>query len=276
MRRGVTLLELLLALALVIALSAIALPAMLATSEHKKLDNAAEALEEQLLQARAHAMVSGMPLEVRYDRERRRMIVCEIVSSDDAREERRFEQPEDEQEQRDALPIVKRSWADIAVDDAITISNEPPAFVESEDEVERVPDAFAMTSFGMSGAAMDDQAERDQQALITFVLFLPDGSAPIVEPIWLATEDERAMRIDVGRWTGLPRIDREPAIETEQPEEPDDEPDDETRDDELAADESGADEKSAEPDPGAREDAPEGDKGDADSDEDEERERGSP
>ena len=212
-RRGITLMELLLACALFVVLGAIALPAMLESSEHARLNEAAEVIEEQLLLARAHAMVEGVSVEVQLDPRTRRVEVVEAhaVRAEDAARERvgeQIERPGEAQyDHRDAA-LVARHWASVVLPEGVTLSlEEPPALAA-------LADGDEATGLVIEPEAEGDDATGEARAAVTLlVLYLPDGSAPVVEPIWLSTDDGRAMRIDVGRWTGIPRIDRAPAVE---------------------------------------------------------------
>lgn len=224
MRRGVTLLEMLLALALVIALGAIALPAMLETSEHEKLSDSAEAIEEQLLLARGHAMVEGVSVEVRFNPQTSRMVVSKVAEAPEREPARALEAGQDE-----SLPIVTRSWAQLDVDPEITISNEPPEQRAEGGLAPREPDPFSVTSLSYAEPAEHALAD-DSPEWITCAMYLADGSAPVAESIWLSTEVGRAMRIDIGRWTGIPTIDRDPTLEVEPAEESEESEQEETED----------------------------------------------
>lgn len=58
-RRGVTLLELLLAIALLLALGAIVLPPLFVRLNERAFESSAEIVRNQLLLARAHAQITG-------------------------------------------------------------------------------------------------------------------------------------------------------------------------------------------------------------------------
>ena len=65
--RGLTLLELLIALTLLLALGAIALPAMMSRLGERAFDTAADLTINHLLLARAYAQAERSPVEVIYD-----------------------------------------------------------------------------------------------------------------------------------------------------------------------------------------------------------------
>ena len=63
-RRGVTLLELLLAIALLLAVGGLVLPALFDRLTERAFESSAEIVRSQLLLARAHAQATGEPIEV--------------------------------------------------------------------------------------------------------------------------------------------------------------------------------------------------------------------
>ena len=65
-RRGLTLLELLIVIGLVVALGAIVLPAMTGVQSQRAFDSTVQIIRDQLLLARAHAQSTGTPVEVIY------------------------------------------------------------------------------------------------------------------------------------------------------------------------------------------------------------------
>ncbi len=66
MRPGVTLVEILLVIALLVALGSLVLPVTVEASRGRAFDSAAESVRGQLLLARAHAQSTGRPVEVAY------------------------------------------------------------------------------------------------------------------------------------------------------------------------------------------------------------------
>ncbi|MCH8210830.1 MAG: hypothetical protein IIB99_05600, partial [Planctomycetes bacterium] len=65
-RRGLTLLELLIAIGLVVALGALVFPTMMGRQRQRTFDSTIQIIRDQLLLARAHAQATGVPVEVMY------------------------------------------------------------------------------------------------------------------------------------------------------------------------------------------------------------------
>ncbi len=65
-RRGLTLIELLLAIGLVLIVGALVLPTVFTGLRERSFESAAEVVRNQLLLARAHAQVTRRPVEVLY------------------------------------------------------------------------------------------------------------------------------------------------------------------------------------------------------------------
>ncbi len=196
-RRGVTLIELLLAIGLLLALSAITLPAILTSFKERAFESSAEIVRNQLLLARAHAQATGKPVEVRYDADPPRVAgrYFEIALEDAV--------PEGEDPQ-DTLAISE-NWADRALADGVRIADRPP---DQEDDV----------LAGVEGPT----------ETIRLVVFMPDGSALLGRPVWVHDDHDRLAKISVNPWTGLPAVERDVG-ETEPPE-------DEDRPDEIEPD----------------------------------------
>jgi type II secretory pathway pseudopilin PulG len=66
-RHGLTLLEILLALVLLVALGAIVLPSLIEALHERAFESAADVTNEQLMLARAHAQATGEAVEVTYN-----------------------------------------------------------------------------------------------------------------------------------------------------------------------------------------------------------------
>lgn len=85
-RRGVTLIELLLAIAVLVALGSLVVPAAVERFNERAFESAAEILRDQLLLARAHALVESEPVEVTYEPQAARVVATRFrqgASGDD-------------------------------------------------------------------------------------------------------------------------------------------------------------------------------------------------
>ncbi len=216
-RRAITLLELLLALVLVLALAAISLPAMFEASEHRRLRETAEAIETQLLLARAHAMTEGVSVEVRVHGDEHAVTAVERRSPSDARDgkprkpSRRIPSADDRADDEstdEGAKDIDRAWARTPLYEGVKVSHTPPA--PTAGDTGRL-DPMAITSFG-SRRLLGDENDEDDDSPVTAAVFLPDGSAAVTQELWLSDAAGRVMRIDVGRWTGLPSIDEAPQL----------------------------------------------------------------
>ena len=213
-QRGITLLELLIALALLLAMTALIAPAMVNRLDERAFENAAEVVRQQLLLARAHAASTGRPVEVLYRSDPSRVIA------------RRFEPDADEQQAEGGAvgptgvdePVFEatlpESWAYRRLPEQMSCSHERPL------EIDAAGPALA------AGLHEARQARARTPATLRLAVYLPDGSALLGDPIWLSDEDGRLMQLVINHWTGLPRLERvsntpEPEmIEQEEPQEP--------------------------------------------------------
>jgi hypothetical protein len=237
-RRGLTLLEILLALALIVALGAISLPPVLRQLDERAFDAAGTVALEQLLIARAEAQTTGEPVVVLASSRPARIVVRRFPAgrrlldeggSRDEREEgglaRLDERDADGLE--DEADVIAEGWAERDLPRGVRIDRHPdPALWGGEDEI-----GFDERAF--------DVPDRDADRPIRLAVFLPDGSALLTEPAWLFDAGGRLARLTVNAWTGLPDVERfadvpppEDEAEDEEEEPVDDEPaDDRGRDD---------------------------------------------
>ncbi|MHC4992722.1 MAG: hypothetical protein ACYTGC_17260, partial [Planctomycetota bacterium] len=146
-RAGLTLIELILALALLVALTAIVAPAMNDVLAERSFESTREVLTHQLLLARSHAQATGEAVEVVYDADSR------VVSA------RLFGAFADEAERSEdaslirALPFsddtgmqVRERWAHRRLPRPMRLSDEPPV---PADEVLTRPGTIAATAAGI-------------------------------------------------------------------------------------------------------------------------------
>lgn len=214
-RRGVTLLELLLAIALVLAVGALVMPALVDRLGERAFESSAEIVRSQLLLARAHAQATGEPVEVRFEPEPPRVAARWFepdpgsleLPEDDAGgpglQAASADLPSaDEDEAPDAL-VIPEPWADRLLADGVRITDRPDV---------------------VDGAAEQPVASGQDETLrpIRIALYMPDGSAVLAEPVWFHDDHGRRGRLTVNRWTGLPtfeQVTRSPDELTEQQEE---------------------------------------------------------
>ncbi|MHC4990735.1 MAG: hypothetical protein ACYTGC_07105 [Planctomycetota bacterium] len=230
-----TLLELLLAIALLLALGALVLPALFGRLTERAFESSAEIVRSQLLLARAHAQTTGEPIEVRFvtdpPRVAARRFDVGLIDLGPTRDEpgadilagEPFEAASASDEQEPDTLRIFEPWAERPLADGVWISDQSGLVEDGSDGV------MAMNA-GL--AAEDDRdAMRNDETLRTLrlALFMPDGSAVLAEPVWIRDEHGRRGRLTVNQWTGLASFERVMAAlpEREEDEEPEPEEPDE-------------------------------------------------
>ena len=247
-RSGMTLLELLIAIGLVVALGALVFPAMMGTHRQRAFDSSVQIVQNQLLLARAHAQATGEPVEVTYystpPRVEARMFKPELA--DDVY---RFEGDEgsaasfgaesfdieDDQELEEL--VIPEGWAYRQLAQGIRITKTLPEVFEDDYGEQFGSFIEPEGDFGDRSELLElDQEPR----FIRLAVFLPDGSALLGDPVWVVDEDDRVGRMEVNPWTGLPIFEPNIAsagnVDLEDDEELDDELDEFERDDPEADD----------------------------------------
>ncbi len=261
-RRGLTLLELLMAIGLVVALGALVFPTMMGRQRQRTFDSTIQIIRDQLLLARAHAQATGVPVEVMYYSEaphvEARMFRPERAAS-------RFGDADgsaamlDFSEEPDEDLLIPEGWAYRHLAEGVHVTRTPPQELQDgyDDSFGSFDDDLGAYFDDASASLVSGQPPRT----IRLAVFLPDGSALLGEGVWVVDNDGRARRIEVNPWTGLPifgatAVNRG-AVEVADDAEPDDEFEeferDEQRDDEGVDSEdaesmSGEDDRAAEPD----------------------------
>jgi prepilin-type N-terminal cleavage/methylation domain-containing protein len=220
-RRGVTLLELLIVIALLLGAAAIALPSLDRDLAERSFASTAETVEAQLLLARAQAMARGKPLEVHWSR-----IDSEIVIVE-------FDPRRDSLERADARSVGllegldpgSSAWSDAMLENLIPLTDvaideaNPSPVAAIRIPREHVLKQTLEMDGELDGAAtLEDEiafslepmeAESTRQS-VRLAVYLADGSALLARQVWLVDEHDatRVVAIEVNPWTGLPRIER--------------------------------------------------------------------
>lgn len=213
-RRGLTLLELLIVIGLVVALGAIVLPAMTGVQRQRAFDSTVQIIRDQLLLARAHAQSTGSPVEVLYyshsPRVEARLFDPELQASPspyvdaDGWGDGPQSEPLMLDEEDEAELVIGEAWAYRHLAGGIRITRTP-----AQQDVNEFEDEFG--SFDEFGAGSDDRSQlfdpdEDPEA-IRLAVFLPDGSALVAQPFWVIDNSGRVGRLEVNPWTGLPIFD---------------------------------------------------------------------
>jgi type II secretory pathway pseudopilin PulG len=226
---GFTLLELLLAIAIVLAVGALVVPAVSSRARQQAFESGAELVRNQLLLARLHARATGRLVEVVFldapPRMEARFYEPSVAAEDDDDDEggprragRDETRPYSDSAPRPDL-LITTGWARRALPEGLWIEVEPgPA---DEPDVP-VPGRWS------TGRTLPAGLAAPEAEPLRLALYLPDGSALEGEPLRLADRDGRGARFSINPWTGLP------AFETGEPP-----PDTEAQADETGADEAG-------------------------------------
>ena len=194
-RRGLTLIELLLAIGLVLIVGALVLPAIFTSLGERSFESAGEVVRNQLLLARAHAQLTRRPVEVVYANvpPRRPGVRARYFLVDAPG------------------PSIRRS-----TDGAASPETEADPF-PMDDELQTNPDQAIVEAWAdrdlPDGLRFTDRAEAEttettETLVLRLAVYMPDGSALLVQPVWIRDDHDRRGRIDVNPWTGLPSFER--------------------------------------------------------------------
>jgi type II secretory pathway pseudopilin PulG len=236
-RRGVTLLELLLAIALLLALGGLVLPALFDRLTERAFESSAEIVRSQLLLARAHAQAAGEPVEVLFETDPPRVAArrfdislvdleprsgASVAPYGKTSTDEPFEVALVDDEQVSQMLRIREPWAERVLADRVWIADDPglPAGEPAEFGVE-----------ARLAAAGGEPVEQDEvPRAIRLALFMPDGSAALAEPVWIRDDHGRRGRITVNHWTGLPSFERVSGVPPEPEEQPEQDEDQEDLD----------------------------------------------
>ena len=180
-RPGVTLLELLVAIALLVALAAIALPSLITDLDERAFVAAVDVTHRQLLLARAHAQATGRSVELVFD-------------ARPSRVEARLFDPARLGAERDE---VSEFDVDLdAVDDDDLVIHESWAYRE-------LPVGVQVTRPTPNG--------EESAGPLRLAVYLAVGSALFAPPFWIVDHAGRRRRVTVNPWTGVPNLEAEPS-----------------------------------------------------------------
>lgn len=183
-RRGLSLVELLVAIGVVLAIAAIVIPWTAGWLGGRELDNAEDNLAVQMMMARAAAREEGRPVEVvaEFDGVSSRVNARWMAPGEDS--EAAFERsgPRDE---RDGVSSIDASWASVKLPHGVCV-------------------ALGLADQG-ARASRDDASASGASNGGTIAIFLPDGTV-FFAPVFMLRTDAgslRAMKVD--RATGVPQ-----------------------------------------------------------------------
>ena len=211
--RGLTLIEILVALGIVVALAALVLPTLSWMSRFRPLDTASEDVQALYLRARAHAAVNGRPVQItlsRFDLEADWFEV-ETLSFDDS-DDSDVPSDVDADESKTAFPLA--TWSRLGLLDDVRYQPRSRFLSESSEE------ASSWSGSDVRDPAFDDPA--DSAVLLT--ILLPDGTAISREQLVLSDDMGRTRSILIDELTGrviitesdaMPSVNEGPESESE-------------------------------------------------------------
>lgn len=173
-RHGLTLLELLIAIGLLVALAAIVFPPVMGRYRQHVFDAGADLITTQLVLARSHAQATGTAVEV-------------VCNGRPARVSAREFDPAAAADEPPARPAIPESWAEQMLPDGLWID-----------------DPSSEADAGPAGAG-----DEPPNAALRLAVFMPDGSALLCTPVRLRDRHERSGTVSVNPWTGLCSFDPE-------------------------------------------------------------------
>ena len=189
--RGLTLIEILVALGIVVALAALVLPTLSWMSRFRPLDTASEDVQALYLRARAHAAVNGRPIQItlsRFDLEADWFEV-ETLSFDDS-DDSDVLSDIDPDESKTAFPLA--TWSRLKLLDDVRYQPRSRFLSESSEE------ASSWSGSDVSDPAFDDPAD----PAVLLAILLPDGTAISRERLVLSDDMGRIRSILIDELTG--------------------------------------------------------------------------
>ncbi len=205
-RRGFTLVETLVVVALLAVIAALATPALLGRGPQVRFATADDQLRSALTMARARAMEDGRPVTVYAEERDGTVRITMTMSSDDDADQRETDFDWSDSEEGFGS-IMAEPVSDETATRLLTFLPRGVRLVTSEQfELELEDLTFAFDGDTVPLTADDDYGpdERGDPLLVT--VFLPDGSAPRSPALMLISERGAAARLQISASTGITRI----------------------------------------------------------------------
>lgn len=224
-RHGLSLVEILVSVAIVLAVAAVAVPWTAGWLGGRELDQAEDQLSMQLMMARAAAREEGRPVEVVADLEGRGQRVRARFLDGlpvDAGAATPFESAREDDDEfgefasddgaGDETPAIDASWARLELPHGVRLAvgadgfersvrgDDAPAFSTRADAPVREADVALDRAAGSEGTVGTSAAGG-----ATLAIFLPDGTAIVAPVFMLRTDSGRTRAMQVDRATGRPR-----------------------------------------------------------------------
>lgn len=205
--RSLTILEVLIALVLVVALGAMVFPSLMNSLEERAFDTVAEETNEQLMRARAHAQVTGSPVEVTYDahtsqvRARLFQPLENFAAPDhDDLDMPMSSKPTPATPQAREGAAITEAWALVNLGRSMRIVSRPPP--------ERAADALLPPTRSLQPGEYETFEDLGKGQDVRLAVFMPDGTALMGDQVWLNDDKGRIGVFTINSWSGLPFFKR--------------------------------------------------------------------
>ncbi len=231
--RGLTIIEVLIVIAMLIAMASLVMPNIVGRFERRSFESTMEQISSALLMARAHAQMTGRPVEVLYEPGDREAIeprephltarhldlrdpdVIESLRNEAQAAVSNGPAVMDDGSVDDAMPgllespgeptqddrAIYESWANHALPRGVRVQSSAPESLEAIASDAPLDDLL--------GADMRDEPRSREPVdrRVRLAVFLPDGSLLAGQVGWLVDGDGRIARIEVNRWSGLATVE---------------------------------------------------------------------
>jgi type II secretory pathway pseudopilin PulG len=225
LKRCVTLLETLVALAILIAAGALIFPMMMSSLDERAFESVADVTNEQLMLARAHAQATGSPVEVTFNQAtsqvQARLYAPWLMSEPSAAGSFPSVFPGLGSDERATGTLVEKqpastsreipeSWACQKLGANVRFRTSPPVTAEADGDRNLSEPSLGEDDY----ESLADLASGQE---VRLAVFMPDGSALAGEPVWLNDDQGRCGLFTINPWSGLPVFQRlnQPQTSTE-------------------------------------------------------------
>ncbi len=185
--RGLTILELMLVVGVLLALLAIAMPVTLRTLEARELESTEESIASELIKARVKAQESGRPVEVLVFDAPSRVVSRYFATGNDEGRAERSPVPAARDRSAPVDPVRDSWWEESTLHPSVSLAT---------------PDAAP-------DAARSRDSERSAPGGVRLAIYLPDGTTLFATSLFLMHQSGLRSSVSVDPFTGQPAIRRE-------------------------------------------------------------------
>jgi type II secretory pathway pseudopilin PulG len=230
-RVGVTLLELLIVVGLLVAIMAIAMPFTMRSLENRELEATEENIASELIKARVKAQESGRPVEVVVLDSPSRVVIRYFREDDTGArftDDARMLSADTTKGDREMVDPVRDSWwEESELHPSVSVTTLPT--VDGSD--------LSAITDGRGDSKSSTETGHASGGSVRLAVYLPDGTTLFAASLLLMHQNGLRSRVSVDPWTGQPAITRR----ADEPKTSDDHTVRAPGDDELESDESADD-----------------------------------